>query len=166
MPQIVLENASKHYGKEAALDRVTLSIEDNATTAIVGPSGSGKSTLLQLINGLVRPNTGRVLVFSAPINYADLPRLRRHMGYAVQGTLRDALGGRLIGGPRLFTRPLLGELDHGVQVGVYGVDSLEEGIYEFYGGKFFVSHCLRKRLHGRVCEFAISHVSSLRRRSW
>tara|TARA_R110002073_G_scaffold205_5_gene2641 strand:- start:10 stop:696 length:687 start_codon:yes stop_codon:yes gene_type:complete len=62
-----------------------LSIEANVTTAIVGESGSGKSTLLQLINGLVLPDTGDVLLGKQPIDYSDLPRLRRSMGYAVQG---------------------------------------------------------------------------------
>ena len=86
MPQIVLENVSKYYGEEAALDNVSLTIEDDTTTAIVGPSGSGKSTLLQLINGLVRPDRGRLVVFGSPIDYDNLPGLRHQIGYAVQGT--------------------------------------------------------------------------------
>jgi len=52
----------------------------------VGPSGSGKSTLLQLINGLVRPNQGKISVFGKAIDYAHLPELRLKIGYAVQGT--------------------------------------------------------------------------------
>jgi osmoprotectant transport system ATP-binding protein len=59
---------------------------DDVTTAVVGPSGSGKSTLLQLVNGLVRPSQGRVLVFGKPIDYTRLVELRRQIGYAVQGT--------------------------------------------------------------------------------
>ncbi|MDH3217804.1 MAG: ABC transporter ATP-binding protein [Candidatus Krumholzibacteria bacterium] len=86
MPQIVLENICKYYNGFRALENITVTIEDNATTAIVGPSGGGKSTLIQLINGLVRPDRGRVVVFGEPIDYNDLPRLRRQIGYAVQGT--------------------------------------------------------------------------------
>jgi osmoprotectant transport system ATP-binding protein len=86
MSQIVLENCSKYYGHERALDGVTLAFEDNVTTAVVGPSGSGKSTLLQLINGLVRPTGGTVHVFGGGIDYGRLPDLRLRMGYAVQGT--------------------------------------------------------------------------------
>jgi osmoprotectant transport system ATP-binding protein len=84
--QIALENVSKHYETEKALHNVSLSFADDVTTAVVGPSGSGKSTLLQLINGLVRPEQGRVLVFGKPIDYEHLPELRRQIGYAVQGT--------------------------------------------------------------------------------
>jgi osmoprotectant transport system ATP-binding protein len=84
--QIVLSHISKSYGRETALDDVSLSFEDNVTTAVVGRSGSGKSTLLQSINGLIRPDAGDVNVFGAPIDYRSLPRLRRRIGYAVQGT--------------------------------------------------------------------------------
>jgi osmoprotectant transport system ATP-binding protein len=86
MPQIVLEDVSKRYDGTTALAGVTVSIEDDQTTAVVGPSGSGKSTLLQLINGLERPDGGRVTVFGTPIDYDDLPRLRLRIGYAVQGS--------------------------------------------------------------------------------
>jgi len=86
MPDIVFQGVSKSYGKEAALQDVTVAFADGVTTAVVGPSGSGKSTLLQLINGLVRPTAGTVQVFGKPIDYSRLPHLRGQIGYAVQGT--------------------------------------------------------------------------------
>jgi osmoprotectant transport system ATP-binding protein len=86
MPQIVIDNVTKSYASETALRGVSLEFEDNVTTAVVGKSGSGKSTLLQLVNGLVRPTSGAVRVFDSPIDYGGLPRLRRRIGYAVQGT--------------------------------------------------------------------------------
>lgn len=86
MAQITLDCVTKNYGADKALDGVSLSFADDATTAIVGPSGSGKSTLLQLINGLIRPDGGQVRVFGKPIDYGRLPELRRQIGYAVQGT--------------------------------------------------------------------------------
>jgi osmoprotectant transport system ATP-binding protein len=86
MPEIYFQSVYKTYGKEAALHDVTVAFADDVTTAVVGPSGSGKSTLLQLINGLVRPNSGVVEVFGKPIDYHRLPQLRRQIGYAVQGT--------------------------------------------------------------------------------
>jgi osmoprotectant transport system ATP-binding protein len=86
MAQITLEHVSKQYAAEKALRDVSLAFADDVTTAVVGPSGSGKSTLLQLINGLVRPDRGRVFVFGKPIDYGHLPELRRQIGYAVQGT--------------------------------------------------------------------------------
>lgn len=86
MPQIVLEQVSKSYGREKALHDVAVAFADQVTTAVVGASGSGKSTLLQLINGLIRPSAGAVLVFGRPIDYDHLPALRCQIGYAVQGT--------------------------------------------------------------------------------
>lgn len=68
MPDIHFQGVSKSYGKEAALHDVTVAFVDGVTTAVVGPSGSGKSTLLQLINGLVRSNSGTVQVFGKPID--------------------------------------------------------------------------------------------------
>src|SRR5277367_5064547 len=86
MAQIIVKGVSKSYGMETALRNVTVEFADGGTTAVVGPSGSGKSTLLQLINGLVRPSEGTVYVFDKPIDYGQLPELRRQIGYAVQGT--------------------------------------------------------------------------------
>ena len=86
MAQIMVKGVSKSYGKETALRNVIVEFADGVTTAVVGPSGSGKSTLLQLINGLVRPSEGTVYVFDKPIDYSQLPELRRQIGYAVQGT--------------------------------------------------------------------------------
>ena len=86
MSQIILRGVTKSYGKETALRDVNVEFADGVTTAVVGPSGSGKSTLLQMINGLVRPSQGSVYVFDRPIDYGQLPELRRQIGYAVQGT--------------------------------------------------------------------------------
>ncbi len=86
LAQIALEDVSKSYGPEKALQNVSLTFADDVTTAVVGTSGSGKSTLLQLINGLVRPSQGRVFVLGQPIDYQHLPELRRQIGYAIQGT--------------------------------------------------------------------------------
>lgn len=86
MYPIVFENVSKTYGPKIALQDISLSIVRNKTTAIIGPSGSGKSTLLQLINGLIRPDSGEIYVFGNKIDYNSLPKLRRGIGYAVQGT--------------------------------------------------------------------------------
>ena len=72
MTQIALENVTKAYLRDRALDGVTLAFPDDVTTAVVGGSGSGKSTLLQLINGLVRPSTGQVFVFGKPIGAMQL----------------------------------------------------------------------------------------------
>lgn len=86
MEPIVFEKVHKSYGKKVALADISLAFPADATTAVIGPSGSGKSTLVQLINGLLRPDRGKVFVFGKPIDYDRLPELRRRIGYAVQGT--------------------------------------------------------------------------------
>lgn len=86
MSVVRFDSVSRRYGREIAADSVSLAIPANRTTAIIGPSGGGKSTLLQMINGMVRPDTGSVHVFGAPVDYEHLPALRRKIGYAVQGS--------------------------------------------------------------------------------
>ncbi|RMD95522.1 MAG: ABC transporter ATP-binding protein [Calditrichaeota bacterium] len=83
---ISFDRVSKYYNHTAALIDFTYQFRERAITTIVGRSGSGKSTLLQLINGLERPTRGQVCVFNRPIDYSQLPALRRRLGYAVQGT--------------------------------------------------------------------------------
>lgn len=75
----------KGFANQRLFEGIDLALPVNAVTALVGASGCGKSTLLQLINGLARPDAGQVKVLGEPIDYQDLPRLRRKMGYAVQG---------------------------------------------------------------------------------
>jgi len=86
MDPIIFENVSKYYNQKIVLQNINLSIPLDATTAVIGPSGCGKSTLLQLINGLLRPERGKVFVFSQPLDYDHLPSIRKRIGYAVQGT--------------------------------------------------------------------------------
>ncbi len=75
----------KRYGDLTVIPGLDLTIQAESTTAIVGESGSGKSTLLQLINGLLTPDAGEVLLDGKPLDYQQLPTIRRRMGYAVQG---------------------------------------------------------------------------------
>ena len=53
---------SKHYGKVIALEGVDLSIEPGRVVGLLGPNGSGKTTLIKLVNGLLTPSTGEVLI--------------------------------------------------------------------------------------------------------
>lgn len=82
---IKFSSISKSYGEITVLEDVNLEIENLQTTAMVGESGSGKTTLLQIVNGLTTPSSGVVEIFGEPIDYENLPALRKKMGYAVQG---------------------------------------------------------------------------------
>ena len=56
------KNLSKRYGKVSALEDVNLSIEPGRVVGLLGPNGSGKTTLIKLVNGLLTPSAGEVLV--------------------------------------------------------------------------------------------------------
>ena len=59
------KNLSKHYGKVAALEGVDLSIEPGRVVGLLGPNGSGKTTFIKLVNGLLTPTAGEVLIEGA-----------------------------------------------------------------------------------------------------
>lgn len=79
MSFIELENLKKEYkmGTEVvyALDGVSLNIKEGEIIAVVGPSGSGKSTLMQIIGGLDKPTSGKVVVDNQDINKFSQRRL-------------------------------------------------------------------------------------------
>jgi ABC-2 type transport system ATP-binding protein len=62
--ELILEcgNLSKRYGKQAALEGVSLNLEGGRITGLLGPNGSGKTTLIKLANGLLRPSAGEVRI--------------------------------------------------------------------------------------------------------
>ncbi len=82
---IEMRNVSAAYGSHEVLRRVSLVVERGEFLVIIGPSGCGKTTLLKLINGLVLPAAGEVLVEGERLSACGLTDLRRRIGYAVQG---------------------------------------------------------------------------------
>ena len=84
-PIITFTNVSKRYGDSVVLSEIELEIPNQQTTVIVGQSGSGKTTLLRMVNGLIRPDSGRLEVFGDLVPEENIENFRRRMGYAVQG---------------------------------------------------------------------------------
>jgi osmoprotectant transport system ATP-binding protein len=82
---ITIDNISKQYGSTTVVDRVSMVVERNSISVIVGTSGSGKSTLLRMINRLVEPTSGRVLIDGTDTAGEPAHLLRRRIGYAIQG---------------------------------------------------------------------------------
>ena len=82
---ITVENLTKRYAQTTVVDDVSLTVERHSITAIVGTSGSGKSTLLRMINRLVEPTSGRVLVDGLDTRDEPAYLLRRRIGYVIQG---------------------------------------------------------------------------------
>jgi NitT/TauT family transport system ATP-binding protein len=81
---IAVERVSKRFGQgaEAALAGCSLEVHPNEVLCLIGPSGCGKTTLLRIIDGLLRPDTGRVLVGGAEITgpRRDLAMVFQHFG--------------------------------------------------------------------------------------
>ncbi|HUA25769.1 MAG TPA: ABC transporter ATP-binding protein [Steroidobacteraceae bacterium] len=82
---IVIESLTKRYDSTTAVDGVSMTIERNSITVIVGTSGSGKSTLLRMINRLIEPTSGRVLIDDRDTVGEPGHLLRRRIGYVIQG---------------------------------------------------------------------------------
>jgi osmoprotectant transport system ATP-binding protein len=82
---IAFENVSYRLDSgRTLLSNLNLSIERGETLMLLGSSGSGKTTTLKLINRLLTPSTGRVLVDGRPTTEWDAVALRRCIGYAIQ----------------------------------------------------------------------------------
>ena len=84
-PIITFTNVSKRYGDSVVLSEIDLEIPNGQTTVIVGQSGSGKTTLLRMVNGLIKPDSGRLEVFGDLVPEDNIENFRRKIGYAVQG---------------------------------------------------------------------------------
>ena len=85
MSRVEFQSVFKQLGTTEVLKGIDLKLPANRITAVVGESGSGKSTLLEHINGLLKPDSGKVRVAGVDLDYADLTSVRRTIGYAVQG---------------------------------------------------------------------------------
>ncbi|GGJ22074.1 proline/glycine betaine ABC transporter ATP-binding protein [Streptomyces brasiliensis] len=67
-----------------AVDRLSLEIPDRSITVLVGPSGCGKTTTLRMINRMVEPSEGSILLDGVDIQAQPVNTLRRSMGYVIQ----------------------------------------------------------------------------------
>ncbi len=77
---ILVENITKFYGPQKALNTISLEIKRGQITGLLGPNGAGKSTLMKIITGSVIPDEGTVTVDG--VNVADDPlKVQRTLGY-------------------------------------------------------------------------------------
>jgi sulfate/thiosulfate transport system ATP-binding protein len=79
---IEARHVSKRFGTFAALDDVSVTVEDGALMALLGPSGSGKSTLLRIIAGLEAPDEGDVVIGGERVT--ETPARSRGVGFVFQ----------------------------------------------------------------------------------
>ncbi len=117
---IRFEGVSKRYGDGPyAVENLDLEVREGELCVLVGPSGGGKTTILKLVNRLVEPTSGRVLVGGRDVAAIDPVELRRRTGYVIQQpglfphlkvAENVASVPRLLGWDKARTRARVGEL--------------------------------------------------------
>src|SRR5262249_3427207 len=84
---ITFEAVTKRYPDgTVAVDDLDLAVPAGQTMVLVGPSGCGKTTSLRMINRLVEPTSGRILLDGTDIRDRNPAQLRRGIGYVIQQT--------------------------------------------------------------------------------
>ena len=88
MPEIILKNVAKRFGKFVAVDHLNLNIPSNSFITLLGPSGCGKTTTLRMIAGLETPTEGSISIDGKVVFDADqginLPPNKRDVGFLFQ----------------------------------------------------------------------------------
>src|SRR6187401_8157 len=123
---VEFDHVSKRYdsraakaGTRGAVNDLSLSIPAGKICVLVGPSGCGKTTSLKMVNRLIEPTSGRILLDGVDVATRDVTELRRGIGYVIQQTglfphqtILDnvATVTRLLGWPRARMRARSDEL--------------------------------------------------------
>ena len=80
----LVELTKRFPGGRVAVDRLSLDVGDGELCVLVGPSGCGKTTTLKMVNRLVEPTSGSILLDGEDVTHADPVQLRRRIGYVIQ----------------------------------------------------------------------------------
>jgi osmoprotectant transport system ATP-binding protein len=129
---IRLEGVRKEYPDgTVAVESLSLDVPAGEIVVLVGPSGCGKSTVLRMLNRLIEPTAGRIVLDGEDVGGLDPVKLRRRIGYVIQNvglfphqTISANVGTvpRLLGWPRRLVRARVDELLHlvGLEPARYG----------------------------------------------
>ena len=77
---VIVEDISKIYGNQLALDKISFSVDSGTVMGVLGPNGAGKSTLLKIITGYLRPTSGLVKINGLEVD-PDKLEIKRMIGY-------------------------------------------------------------------------------------
>ncbi|SQC93327.1 Glutamine transport ATP-binding protein GlnQ [Cedecea neteri] len=86
---IKLENLTRQFVQKNgqtfnAVDNISLNVPEGEMCVLLGPSGCGKTTTLKMINRLIKPTGGKILINGQDTNDLDTVTLRRNIGYVIQ----------------------------------------------------------------------------------
>src|SRR5688500_3909219 len=82
---IQLERVSKRYANgQVAVRELSLDVPEGEICVLVGPSGCGKTTTMRMINRLIEPTGGRIVIGGDDVMSVDPVELRRRIGYVIQ----------------------------------------------------------------------------------
>jgi osmoprotectant transport system ATP-binding protein len=81
---IEVKNITKTFGTHKAVDNISFSVGEGENVVLLGTSGCGKTTLLKMINRLLEPDSGEILIAGRRIREQPPERLRRGIGYVFQ----------------------------------------------------------------------------------
>ena len=121
-----LRHVVKRFGSATAVDDLSLTVPAGKICVVVGPSGCGKTTTLRMINRLIEPTSGEILIGGRDVTSQDPVELRRGIGYVIQQvgllphlTVGDnvAIVPRLLGWEKERVRARVDEL-----IGLVGLD--------------------------------------------
>src|SRR5438132_8589554 len=116
---VEFRHVTKQYARQGAVVDLSLLVPAGAICVLVGPSGCGKTTSLKMVNRLVEPTSGQVLIDNTDVMSVEVTQLRRRIGYVIQQvglfphqTIADNIGTvpRLLGWPRERIRQRTEEL--------------------------------------------------------
>lgn len=77
---VSVQNVTRFYGEQKALDDVSFAIETGEIVAFIGPNGAGKSTMMKIITGFIPPTTGTVTVNGIDVAAGD-KEIKKNIGY-------------------------------------------------------------------------------------
>lgn len=77
---ILVENLTKRYGQQIAVDHISFQLKEGEITGFIGPNGSGKSTTMKSICGLIMPDSGKIEIFGKKLSEDSL-EVKRQIGY-------------------------------------------------------------------------------------
>jgi ABC-2 type transport system ATP-binding protein len=80
MPTVEINNVTKYYGQQKALDNISLSIKKGEVLGLLGPNGAGKSTLMKIITSFLPPSSGSVIINGVDIQENSI-EIRKQIGY-------------------------------------------------------------------------------------